>query len=532
MPRKKKSARKTAAVSSVLAAGAATNVKVAEKKEKRSTKRSRDEIDKIFASKKKQSKKSDNQKPTRKKPAKDSDHDKMTMKKNNADKRRTSENVSRRENGGSDPQPPAGGGAGRRPRKRTRDGLAVYTEEELGIGKADAGGTMTRQMKQLVCEVSPSHSPPQRRTKRASTRHQDQEDEEVPKYDIRRFTSLENQRWYEDRANNPIINEKHVAPNVDDHYKITEAFAKLGWQSILNLPRYTYPNLVREFYANVVNKEGHSGDTIETQVRGKRLKITRATIASLLNCSNVGENVDLKKEFHATESDWNPAEAIQRFGTNYKDSRKSKKKVILTKDFEHRHRLILYIFAHNIIPKRSSKNEVRNGDLYFLDKMFHGPGPELAGIPLPSVLISHMRTTARHQNTDYCFGFPRLLTHLFEKKKVNLSGEAQVPLKAFDEITISTLSTLSILANFGANLVEGSKAEGASTSFQGGEGSAGPFISAPPFLPPDTRPSLKKILDAIYSLETRVMKCLDQQGARIRRIEDHLGIEQPLTPDA
>ncbi|XP_057959626.1 uncharacterized protein C6G9.01c [Malania oleifera] len=28
-----------------------------------------------------------------------------------------------------------------RPRKRTGDGLAVYTEEELGIGKADAGGT-------------------------------------------------------------------------------------------------------------------------------------------------------------------------------------------------------------------------------------------------------------------------------------------------------------------------------------------------------------------------------------------------------
>ncbi|XAR70809.1 hypothetical protein NMG60_11027812 [Bertholletia excelsa] len=28
-----------------------------------------------------------------------------------------------------------------RPRKRTNDGLAIYTEEELAIGKADAGGT-------------------------------------------------------------------------------------------------------------------------------------------------------------------------------------------------------------------------------------------------------------------------------------------------------------------------------------------------------------------------------------------------------
>ncbi|KAK9274113.1 hypothetical protein L1049_018927 [Liquidambar formosana] len=28
-----------------------------------------------------------------------------------------------------------------RPRKKTEDGLTVYREEELGIGKADAGGT-------------------------------------------------------------------------------------------------------------------------------------------------------------------------------------------------------------------------------------------------------------------------------------------------------------------------------------------------------------------------------------------------------
>uniref|UniRef100_A0A5B7BVB8 DUF1764 domain-containing protein n=1 Tax=Davidia involucrata TaxID=16924 RepID=A0A5B7BVB8_DAVIN len=28
-----------------------------------------------------------------------------------------------------------------RPRKKTGDGLAIYTEEELGVSKADAGGT-------------------------------------------------------------------------------------------------------------------------------------------------------------------------------------------------------------------------------------------------------------------------------------------------------------------------------------------------------------------------------------------------------
>ncbi|KAL6521535.1 hypothetical protein OROGR_018104 [Orobanche gracilis] len=32
-------------------------------------------------------------------------------------------------------------GSTSRPRKNTADGLTIYTEEELGIGKADAGGT-------------------------------------------------------------------------------------------------------------------------------------------------------------------------------------------------------------------------------------------------------------------------------------------------------------------------------------------------------------------------------------------------------
>ena len=141
MPKNKKNATKSAVESSVSAAGAAADVEVQEQKKQHPTKRTRDEIDEIFASKKKQSKKSDNQKPTSKKPAKESDHDKMMTKKNNTGKRNTSKNGSRRENGGSDPPAAATGGAGRRLRKKTGDGLAIYTEGELGIGRADAGGT-------------------------------------------------------------------------------------------------------------------------------------------------------------------------------------------------------------------------------------------------------------------------------------------------------------------------------------------------------------------------------------------------------
>nr|XP_027118427.1 cytosolic sulfotransferase 5-like [Coffea arabica] len=93
----------------------------------------------ILTSKKKQSKKLDNLKPTPKKTARDSDHDKMMTKKNNTSKRNANKNGPGQENGRSD-APPSAGGAGRRPGKRTGDGPVTYSEKDLAVGKAATEG--------------------------------------------------------------------------------------------------------------------------------------------------------------------------------------------------------------------------------------------------------------------------------------------------------------------------------------------------------------------------------------------------------
>lgn len=95
------------------------------------TKTPRDEIDEIFAATGKKRKKLDDDKEKRprkkdsavkdaksKRASKISANEKLNSKKNDE---------SKKENGGL--------------RKRTGNGLAIYTEEELGIGNADAGGT-------------------------------------------------------------------------------------------------------------------------------------------------------------------------------------------------------------------------------------------------------------------------------------------------------------------------------------------------------------------------------------------------------
>ena len=45
-------------------------------------------------------------------------------------------------------------------------------------------------------------------------------------------------------------------------YHIMEAFDLLGWAPILSLPQHIYPDLIRKFYANIINKKGHSGEEI------------------------------------------------------------------------------------------------------------------------------------------------------------------------------------------------------------------------------------------------------------------------------
>lgn len=88
----------------------------------------RDEIDEIFAATGKRRKKPDDDKekqPRKKDPAVKDAKSKRASKISANDSKKNEK--SKKENGGL--------------RKSTGDGLAIYTEEELGIGNADAGGT-------------------------------------------------------------------------------------------------------------------------------------------------------------------------------------------------------------------------------------------------------------------------------------------------------------------------------------------------------------------------------------------------------
>ena len=76
-----------------------------------------------------------------------------------------------------------------------------------------------------------------------------------PVWDRERFTSRENARWYEERKNNALVLEKTVSEEVDHIFGIRRAFDVLGWAPVLDLAGRYYPHLVREFYANIEDKD-------------------------------------------------------------------------------------------------------------------------------------------------------------------------------------------------------------------------------------------------------------------------------------
>ncbi|XP_027178132.1 uncharacterized protein LOC113777297 [Coffea eugenioides] len=395
-------------------------------------------------------------------------------------------------------------------------------------------------------EESPSpESPPRSRRKTASTGR----DEPPPDYDTTRFTSLENQEWYEAGLAKEIIIEKHLAPEVDAHYHISTAFKRLGWENILQLPKYYYPNLVREFYANVENKQSHSGNLIVSWVRGRKVVLNREALRCFVQLIDEGEDVKLTKEFKARDP-WQVGEAVERLKGQYRERGTSKKLTVYADSFEHRYHLIFYLFAFNVVPKKSGKREIRNSDLYFLDKMIHGLGRQLTGIPLPSIIISYMRTTARMRAGETCFGFPRLLSLVFEKLKVPRGTERAVVTRSVEEVNASILNALGISTDFGAALVRDTGEASTSTQppphteLQAATQETEAQQTLPPPVPrppPQPRSKWQELLNAICCMETRVVERIDQtervmterldrHDCRLRAIEDHFHIRRSSTP--
>ena len=86
---------------------------------------------------------------------------------------------------------------------------------------------------------------------------------------------------------------------------------------------------------------------------GRHVVLSRERLATILDCNNQDRAIDLQKGFVTLNRRWDPSHDMTRFGLDYQPFRSSRKETMLASIFESRHHLIIYMMAHNIIPKKT-----------------------------------------------------------------------------------------------------------------------------------------------------------------------------------
>ena len=233
-----------------------------------------------------------------------------------------------------------------------------------------------------------------------------------PVWDRERFTSRDNARWYEERRDNALVLEKTVSDDVDNIFGIRRAFGMLGWAPVLDLAGRYYPRLVREFYANIEDKEDAGIHRIITHVKGCRIELDRASLARILGVSDEGPSIEFFKDAVLSDSRYRLMDALVRLDYFATRNSRTGDMVFRTPIMLIQQRLLVYFFSSNVLPRASSLNEVRCSDIYLLDKMLHGL-QGVVGIPFTSIVLFQMRSTVRSKRGAKSLCYPLLLTKVF-----------------------------------------------------------------------------------------------------------------------
>ncbi|XP_071924318.1 uncharacterized protein [Coffea arabica] len=240
-------------------------------------------------------------------------------------------------------------------------------------------------------------------------------------------------------------------------------------------------------------------------------------------------------------------ETLVCLGVEYKATRKTGRYSVLNSSFPESQRLLIYLFASNIIPRASGTNETRTSDIYLLDKMEHRLG-NIQGIPLGSIIINHMWTVVRSNDIKHAFPYPRFLIFEFQRGGVDFSNAIPTGLKKKDVFTLDFCKFILKSKDAGGSSTRGGvqadiqqEEEAEIERIEGVQGvettiplvSTEPSSSRRPTSPQDTRSFLKKIMDKLLCVEAEMKKNRQenkQNSERFRRIEAKLGIEDPPTP--
>ncbi|OMO55303.1 Integrase, catalytic core [Corchorus capsularis] len=228
---------------------------------------------------------------------------------------------------------------------------------------------------------------------------------------------VENEEWFIANSHSKVVNEKVLTDDIENLFGTRTTFAKFGWEPVLDVEGEVALEHVKEFYANIEDKESKNNPLIRSWVRGVKIEINAEFIANFLKVKDKGPPMRVHNKDVKSEVTWLRSNAMLSFGVNL--IKKFGSQVIPTDRFEVKHRVIPYILVHNVMPKSSSSEEVRVADLYIMDKMINGfvdYGEK--GIPLGPIIFNCIRKVVSSKREDKNFVFLDLITRILKHNKV------------------------------------------------------------------------------------------------------------------
>ncbi|OMO89223.1 hypothetical protein COLO4_19849 [Corchorus olitorius] len=242
-----------------------------------------------------------------------------------------------------------------------------------------------------------------------------------PAADVPRFLTPENEKWYKKRENHGMVIESFVHSAIESQFKVKEALQKRNWEGILDLKGTYYPDLVREFYANIANKDKEKPTELVSYVIGVCIAISKETIEQHLKLPESARILRFSQCAPTDDHLWLKCRAAAKFNGEVSLGKKSKVHLM---NFSIQPRLICVLFGKNVMPLKNSENEAQTVDLYLLDFLYYESDlrPDMDAPSFHVLMLQSMTKVVRSGKGDKHFVFPVLISEILTAAGVDVSG--------------------------------------------------------------------------------------------------------------
>ncbi|OMO64117.1 hypothetical protein COLO4_32110 [Corchorus olitorius] len=191
-------------------------------------------------------------------------------------------------------------------------------------------------------------------------------------YDDTLFTSKENEEWFIANSHSKVVYEKVLADEMEKLFGTRTTFAKFGWELVLDVKGEVALEHVKEFYANIEDKESKNSHLIRSWVRGVEIEFNAKFIANFLKVQDRGPHMRVNNAEVKSEVTWFRSIAMESFGVN-----------------------LIKKYGRQVIP-----------------------ADQLEGNPLGPIIFNCIRKVVSSGRDDKNFVFPDLITRMLRHSKV------------------------------------------------------------------------------------------------------------------